>query len=97
MAVRARKAREAAVGVEVARRDYLTGEEAMRLLDGESPVKIWREKRGLTQRALATEAAVSQSYLSEVEARLKPGSADALLQLAGVLQIGMENLVATAD
>ncbi len=93
-AVRSRNAHEAAVGVDQARRDYLTGEEAARLLDGESPVRIWREKRDMTQRALAIEAGVSQSYLSEVEARRKPGSAEALLRLAGVLRIGMENLVA---
>lgn len=96
-AVRSRKAHEEAVGVDLARRDYLTGEEAGRLLDGESPVKLWREKRGLSQRALAAGAGVSQSYLSEVEARRKPGSAEALLKLAGVLRIGMENLVAAAS
>ncbi len=46
-AVRSRKAHEAAAGVDQARRDYLTGEEAGRLLDWERPVKVWREKRGL--------------------------------------------------
>ena len=92
-AVRARNAHEAALSVDAARRDYLTGEEAARLLDGESPVKIWREKRGLSQSALATQASVSQSYLSEVEAGKKPGSADALLRLARMLDVPMEHLV----
>ena len=92
-AVRARNAHEAALGVDAARRGYLSGEEAARLLDGESPVRVWREKRGLSQSALATQASVSQSYLSEVEAGKKPGSADALLRLARTLDVPMEHLV----
>ena len=52
-AVAERLAHEEKVGEEVARRDYLTGDEMRRILDDESPVKVWREKRGLSQRELA--------------------------------------------
>ena len=52
-AVAERLAHEEKVGMEVARRDYLTGDEMKRILDDESPVKVWREKRGLTQREVA--------------------------------------------
>jgi ribosome-binding protein aMBF1 (putative translation factor) len=86
-------AHEDKVGKEVAWRDYLTGEELGRLLDDESPVKIWREKRGLSQRELASQAEISPSYLAEIEMGKKPGSADALCQLSRVLAIPMENLV----
>ena len=92
-AVAAVLAHEDKVGKEVARRDYLTGEELGRLLDDESPVKVWREKRGLSQRELATQAGISPSYLAEIETGKKPGSADALCQLSRVLEIPMENLV----
>lgn len=92
-AVRARHAHEAALGVDAARRDYLTAEEAARLLDGESPVKVWREKRGLSRSALATQASVSQRDLSEVEAGKKPGSAEALLRIGRTLDVPMEHLV----
>lgn len=92
-AVNARRAHERAVGKDSARQDYLTGDEVQRLLDWTSPVKIWREKRGLSQRALATQAGVSQSYLAEIETGRKPGSAGALRDLAAILQIPMENLV----
>ena len=83
---------EERVGKEVARRDYLTGEEMRRILDDESPVRVWREKRGLTQRALAEQSGVSPSYLAEIETCKKPGSASALRKLSKVLAIPMENL-----
>ncbi len=92
-AVAERLAYEAKVGKEVARRDYLTGDELRRILDDESPMKVWREKRGLTQRELAVQAEVSPSYLAEIETGKQPGSAAALRKLSGVLAIPMENLV----
>lgn len=92
-AVEARRAHEAAVGTAVARRDYLSGEEMQRLLDGENPVRLWREKRGLTQRVLAAQAGIGASYLAEIEGGKKPGSADALHKLAQALGVAMENLV----
>jgi DNA-binding XRE family transcriptional regulator len=86
-------AHEEKVGKEVARRDYLTGDEMKRILDDESPVKVWREKCGLTQRELAEQAMVSPSYLAEIETGEKPGSPAALRKLSRVLAIPMENLL----
>ena len=88
---------EEKVGKEVARRDYMTGDELRRILDDESPVKVWREKRGLTQRELAEQAEVSPSYLAEIETGKKPGSAPALRKLSRVLAIPMENLVSRPE
>jgi len=48
------------------------GEEMRRILDGESPVKVWRKKRGLTQRELVEHAGVSPSYLAEIETGKQP-------------------------
>jgi transcriptional regulator with XRE-family HTH domain len=95
-AITARKSREKLVGVEVERQNYLTGDELRRLLDWDaSPVRVWREKRGFTQRELASKAGVSNSYLAEIETGQKPGSADALLALARELAVPMEMLVGT--
>jgi transcriptional regulator with XRE-family HTH domain len=94
-AVHARRAHEAAVGKDAARRSYVTGDEMRRLLAWESPVKIWQEKQGLSQRALASQAGISPSYLAEIETGRKPGSAAALRDLAGILQVPMENLVSS--
>lgn len=91
-AVAERRAHERLVGKEHARRDYLTGEEAMRLLGGESPLRVWREKRGLSQRGLAAASGISASYLAEIESGRKPGSDDAFRRLAVVLRIPSEEL-----
>lgn len=92
--VRAWKAYVAAVGRDAAIANSYTGAEAKRLLDGESPVRIWREKRGMTQRALA--ATIPAGYLSEIESRRKPGSV-AAYRAATVLAVPMEDLVETSD
>ena len=90
--VEAHRAYEDRVGWEVAKASYYTAEEAMALLDGASPVKVWRRKRHMTQRALAAAADVSASYLAEIEAGKKPGSVDAVRRLAKVLDVPMERL-----
>jgi DNA-binding XRE family transcriptional regulator len=87
-AVNARRAEEATRGKEAVRRNYLTAEEAERLWAGESPIKVWRQKRGLTQRALAADASVGASQLTEIEAGRKPGSMDTIS--ARVLEVPAE-------
>jgi transcriptional regulator with XRE-family HTH domain len=91
-AVAERRAYERRIGKEAARRDYLTADEALRLLHGESPAKVWREKRGLSQRALAAEAGIGNSYLAEIEKGRKAGSDNALRKLAAVLLVPPEEL-----
>ncbi|HXQ65277.1 MAG TPA: helix-turn-helix transcriptional regulator [Alphaproteobacteria bacterium] len=92
-AVRAHSTYEDRVGWQAARRNYLSRREVLRLLDGESPVRVWREKRGLSQRALAAAAQISPSYLAEIETGRKPGSKNALLAVATVLEVLLEDLV----
>jgi hypothetical protein len=53
---------------------WLTGEKVDRLLDGASPVTIWREKRGMSLRGLAAAADTSPSLPSEIEGGTKTGS-----------------------
>ena len=96
-AVVERRRHEAAKGVQAARRNYLTAREARRLLDGESPVKVWREKRGYSQRELAAAAGVSAGYLAEIETGRKPGSVEALARLGKVLQVQIEDLIASRN
>jgi transcriptional regulator with XRE-family HTH domain len=92
-AVDAHRTYEDRVGWEEARRNYLTSDETRRLLDGESPVRVWREKRSMKQRTLAEAAEIAASYLAEIEAGKKPGSSGALQRIAGVLEVPLESLV----
>jgi transcriptional regulator with XRE-family HTH domain len=96
-AVETHSAEEKRVGWDAAKRNYLTRDETERLLDGESPIRVWREKRGMTQRALAEAAQVSVSYLAEIEGGKKPGSRDALQRLVQILEVPMESLAAKSD
>ena len=96
-AVVERRGHEAATGKQAARRNYLSAREARRLLDGESPVKVWREKRGRSQRELATAAGVSAGYLAEIETGRKSGSAAALARLAKALQVQIGDLIISSN
>jgi DNA-binding XRE family transcriptional regulator len=64
-----------------------------RLSAGESPVRVWREYRDLTLRALAAEAGISPSMLSEIENGEKDGSVRTLAALAGVLRVDVDDLL----
>jgi hypothetical protein len=48
----------------VGREFMVPAEIVRRELAGESPIKLWREHRGLTQQELAVQAAISKPYLS---------------------------------
>lgn len=91
-AIDEQEAREAALGKDAARADYLPGPLVDRLLAGESAIRIWREHRGLTLTALAGMASVSVSYLSEIESGQKSGSAGALWAAASSLLVTMYDL-----
>jgi len=95
-AVAERRRNEAGSSRQAARRDYLTAREARRLLDGESPLRVWREKRGRTQRELAAQAGVGSGYLAHIETRRKPGSAATLARLAKTLQVRVEDLLSNS-
>ena len=63
------------------------------MLNGESPVRIWREHRGLTLGDLADRAGIAPSDVSEIETGRKPGSVAALTNLAAVLGVHVDDLV----
>jgi ribosome-binding protein aMBF1 (putative translation factor) len=88
--------REARLGKETARAGYLPIEAVDRIMDGEHPLRVWREHRGMSLRDLAAAAAVAFSYISEIEGGRKPGSADALRRMAAALGVAMEDLMPVA-
>jgi DNA-binding XRE family transcriptional regulator len=73
--------------------EMLTLEDADRLIAGENPVKVWRERRGLTQQALAGLAHISKSFLSEIENGTKEPSVETLRKLAHELKTDLDSLV----
>jgi DNA-binding XRE family transcriptional regulator len=63
------------------------------ILDGENPVKVWREYRGLTQQQLAETADLSTSYLSQIESGKRTGTAEILKAIATALNVTLDDIV----
>ena len=63
-----------------------------RRLAGESPLKLWREHRGLTLQALADAAGCTRQMLSMAEHGKAAPSADLLARLASALGCDMDDL-----
>ena len=70
-----------------------TDAEKKRIRAGVSPIRILRERRGLSQRAVAHAANFSANYLTDVENGRKRGSIDILRRVAEVLGVPMESLL----
>lgn len=62
------------------------------LLDGDNPVKVWREHRGLTQEVLAEKAAISKAYLCQIETGKRVGALKTLKAIAGALAVTVDEL-----
>ena len=68
-----------------------------RMIAGESPLRVYREYRQLTQAALATASGVNRVQIADIEARRKSGSIETIRRLAEALKVTMEDLVLTRD
>ena len=67
------------------------------LLDGENPIRIWREHRTLTQQQLAEKAGISKPYLSQLESGKRNGTTEVLSNIAQALNVDLEDLLAARD
>jgi DNA-binding XRE family transcriptional regulator len=63
-----------------------------RRLAGESPLKIWREYRGLTQEGLAQKSKISRPMIAAIESGHKTGGIGTLKKLAVALAIDLDHL-----
>lgn len=75
------------------REELIPSELVDRMLDGESPLRVYREYRGLTQTALAEAASVNRVQIADIEARRKSGSIDTVRKLAEALHVTIDDLV----
>jgi len=77
--------------------EVLPFEMVERLLSGESPVRVWRDHRGLTARELAAKAGISPAYLSEIETGKKAGSLETMGKIARTLNVSLDDLAPSVD
>jgi len=74
-------------------REFLVPAEILRReLAGESPIKLWRDDRGLTQQKLADQAGISKSYLSQIESGKRQGTVETLTAIARALDVPLDVL-----
>jgi DNA-binding XRE family transcriptional regulator len=75
------------------REELIPSELVDRMLSGESPLRVYREYRGLTQTALAAASGVNRVQIADIEARRKSGSIDTVRKLADALRVTIDDLV----
>ena len=63
------------------------------ILDGEHPIKAWRENRSLSQQNLAQVAEISVPYLSQIETGKRKGSVEVLVAIAQALNLSLDDLI----
>jgi DNA-binding XRE family transcriptional regulator len=64
-----------------------------RLIERENRVKVFREWRGLTQKALAERTGLAPLYISQIECGNRQGSIETLKTIAGALDISIDMLI----
>jgi DNA-binding Xre family transcriptional regulator len=86
------------------RKKHARGEEeaipapfANRLIDGDNPVRVYRDLRGLSARELAERSGISPAFLSGIETGKKGGGIATLKKIAQVLNVGLDDLVVEKD
>ncbi|NKQ36620.1 MAG: helix-turn-helix transcriptional regulator [Chloroflexi bacterium] len=63
------------------------------LVNGERPLRLWREYRGLTLQTLADRVGISKSYLSQIETGDRDGSIDVMKRLAAALDVSLDDII----
>ena len=63
------------------------------ILDGENAIRVWREHRGLSVKALAELAGVAPAYLSQIETGKREGTVTTLGKIAKALGVTIDDLV----
>ena len=77
--------------------ELIPGNVVDRLLDGEQPLRVWREFRNLTQADLARSSGVNRVQIVDIEAGRNSGSVHTLRKLATALEVSVDDLIPPAD
>ena len=72
--------------------ELIPAEYVNRMLDGENKIRVWREYRGLTVKALAEAAGVTPAYLSQIETGAREGTIKTLKKLSAALRVTIDDI-----
>ncbi|MDE0176837.1 MAG: helix-turn-helix domain-containing protein [Defluviicoccus sp.] len=73
--------------------ELVPSEIADRLIDGASPLRVWREYRGLSQSRLVRVSGVNRVQIVEIEGDRNAGSVRTLRKLADALGVAPDDIV----
>ncbi len=63
-----------------------------RLLDGENPIRVWREFRGLTQKQLAERIDITESELNKFESSIQEIRVQTMSRIASELNVIIDDM-----
>ncbi len=72
--------------------ELIPAEYANRLIAGESPIRVYRDLRGMTQAVLSDASGVNRVQIANIESGQKRGSIDTLRKLADALKVTLDDL-----
>lgn len=72
--------------------ELIPAEFSERLMDGECPVRVWREYRGIKSKELAAAAGISPAYLSQIESGVRIGQGSTREVIANALNVTVDDL-----
>ncbi len=73
--------------------EVIPSEVTFRIIDGENPIKVWREYRTLTQKQLGDKVGISKAYLSQIESGKRKGTMEVLASIAEALGSLLDDIV----
>jgi DNA-binding XRE family transcriptional regulator len=73
--------------------ESMPSEYVKRLIDGENPVRVYRNWRGMTQEELAKRSGVNRVQIAQIEAGKKTGSVETSKKLAETLSVTVDELI----
>ncbi|WP_108395748.1 helix-turn-helix transcriptional regulator [Devosia submarina] len=96
---RLREAAEDLADIQAYDRAMAAGEESFpsevvdRIVDGESPLRVFRELRGLSQTALSAASGVNRVQIADIESGRRSASVETFRKLAQALNLTIDDLV----
>ena len=64
-----------------------------RILDGENPVRVYRDWRGMTAAALAEASKLNRVQITQIETGKRSGNVETMKKLADALGVSVDDLI----
>jgi DNA-binding XRE family transcriptional regulator len=73
--------------------ETLPSEVVYAILEGDNPIRVWRQYRGLTQAQLAGTAGISKPNLSQIETGKRTGTPEVWSAIAKALDLTLDDII----